>query len=184
MTLTLPPGETLDGYGAISLWCAAFFDQLLVGVIPVAWRRPYERAGWVAQLPSGPHQVQGKATIITERIIRVENFTYDGTAPLVFFYLGGNNTYQAFLNGIAIGPELDHAFNNETVVVALPEGDTLDPYTAISVWCAEFSTSTSVRRSSNSTPRRITTTTATSTSMISKSWSIAWPAQAPRRIPA
>ena len=137
LTLTLPPGETLDGYGAISIWCAIFS----VNFSSASFQPPaatYDRAGWVAQLPSGAHQVQGRATIITERIIRVENFTYDGTAPAVYFYLGGNNTYQAFLNGIAIGPELDRAFSNETVVVALPEGDTLDPYTAISVWCAEF----------------------------------------------
>jgi len=99
---------------------------------------PYERAGWVADMPPGAHMAQGIATIVDERTIRVDHFTYDGTAPQVYFYLGATDSYASFLAGIPIGPELDQAFDDETVTVQLPEGETLDGWGAISVWCAEF----------------------------------------------
>ena len=98
----------------------------------------YPRAGWVAPLAPGAHMSRGLATIIDERTIQVDHFYYDGTAPAVYFYLGETNTQTAFVNGIPIGPHLDHAFADATVTVQLPVGQTLDGYGALSVWCADF----------------------------------------------
>ena len=137
LTLTLPAGETLDDYNAISVWCA----QFLVNFGSATFAAPpslYERAGWLADIPMGVHLVQGEATIITDRIIHVEHFTYDGAAPLVYFYLGETDDYDAFLNGLEVPPLLDRAYDDESLVLLLPEGTSLDGYGAISVWCAQF----------------------------------------------
>ncbi len=109
---------------------------LVLLVIPaLANGQGYPRAGWIADIPPGAHDAEGFATIVDERTIRVDHFTYDGTAPAVYFYLGETNTNQDFANGIPIGPQLDRPYEDETVVVQLPEGETLDGYGAISVWC-------------------------------------------------
>ncbi|MFC1572923.1 DM13 domain-containing protein [Candidatus Eisenbacteria bacterium] len=138
MTLNLPEGETLDGYNAISVWCAEFS----VNFGSASFTAPaamYQRAGWVADIPFGQHFVQGQATIITDRIIHVEHFYYDGSAPLVYFYLGVVDNDTAFENGLQVPPELDRLYQDESLVLLLPEGATLDGYGAISVWCVEFS---------------------------------------------
>ena len=94
------------------------------------------RDGWAADMPVGFHQSTGHAVILDDRTIRIDNFTYDGTAPAVYFYLGETNEHDSFAEGTAIGAHLNRAYNNETVTVQLPVGQSLEPYSAISVWCA------------------------------------------------
>jgi hypothetical protein len=137
LLIRLPQGETLDGYNAISVWCAAF-DINFGSASFVAPAEPYARTGWVADIPPGQHDSEGQATIITDRIIEVDHFTYDGTAPQVYFYLGEIDDYDSFLNGLEVPPLLDRAYNDESLVLLLPEGTNLDGYGAISVWCAAF----------------------------------------------
>lgn len=98
----------------------------------------YDRACYRAAIPPGAHDAEGIATILDERTIQVDHFTYDGTAPAVYFYLGATDDYGDFVNGIPIGPLLDRAYNDESITLELPQGQTLDGYGAISVWCAAF----------------------------------------------
>ena len=136
ITLYLPANESLDNYGAISVWCAEFS----VNFASASFAQPaavYDRAGWVADIMPGAHQAQGLATIINERIIFVEHFTYDGLAPDVYFYLGATNTNNDFLNGLGLLPRFDRAYADESLVRTLPDGENLDGYGAISVWCAQ-----------------------------------------------
>jgi hypothetical protein len=138
LVLKLPGAETLDGYNAISVWCA----QFSVSFGSATFTAPadlYERAGWVAAIPLGQHLVEGQATIITDRIIHVQHFTYDGTAPQVYFYLGATDNDDDFENGLQVPPLLVRAYQDESLVLLLPEGATLDGYGAISVWCVQFS---------------------------------------------
>lgn len=137
LVLKLPASETLDSYNAISVWCVEFS----VSFSSASFTAPaamYDRAGWVADIPLGAHLVQGQATIITNRIIHVENFTYDGTAPQVYFYLGATDSDLDFQNGLEVPPQLVRAYIDESLVLLLPDGTTLDGYGAISVWCVEF----------------------------------------------
>ena len=99
----------------------------------------YPRAGWVANVPPGDHDAQCIATIVDEVTIQVDHFTYDGTAPAVYFYLGATDSDPAFESGLQVPPLLDRAYDDESITLTLPAGQTLDGYTAISVWCAEFS---------------------------------------------
>ncbi len=101
----------------------------------------YPRAGWQAVMPPGFHDAEGIATIVDEVTIQVDHFTYDGTAPAVYFYLGETDSHAAFVSGLGVPPMLDHAYDDESITLTLPEGSTLDGYNAISVWCVDFSVS-------------------------------------------
>ncbi len=105
------------------------------GVITAA---PYARAGWTASLSTIFHGVTGTVTILDENSLQVDNFSYDGTAPSVYFYLGTEDTPAAFASGLETTPRLTRAYNNETLFVELPPGETLDGWNAVSVWCSEF----------------------------------------------
>ncbi|MHC4992702.1 MAG: DM13 domain-containing protein [Planctomycetota bacterium] len=112
---------------------------VLLALLPLGLATPtlgdYERAGWVAEMPIGGAGSRGIATILDERTIRVHALYYNGQAPLVYFFLGATDTYLDFLNGQVIGPALE-GMANECMIVQLPEGQTLDEYGAISIWCA------------------------------------------------
>ena len=137
LTLTLPPGETLDGYGAISVWCALVSANFGSGPF-VSPGLPYDRRGWIADIPLGEHDAEGLVTIINHRILFVEHFYYDGRGPLVYFTLGAMDKRSAYIDGLWLMPELVRAYSDESLVLTLPDGQTMDDWGAISVWCAEF----------------------------------------------
>jgi len=137
LTLTLPGGESLDDYSAISVWCVVAG----VSFTSASFAPPgttYDRAGAVADINGIFHSVDATATIINDHLIHVEHFTYDGGAPAVYFYLGADNTDSAFLDGLELPPHLDRAYADESLVLTVPSAENLDDYTAISVWCAQF----------------------------------------------
>ena len=115
--------------------CGMGLSLLLTSVVHAG--DSYARADWVAVLTPGEYDSRGIARIIDERTIQIDQFTYDGAAPLVYFYLGESDTQGDFVNGIPIGPPLGQ-YDNETVIVQLAEGETLDGWGAISVWCVTF----------------------------------------------
>ena len=97
------------------------------------------RVGWTASLSTLAHGVSGRATIVDARTIRITGFHYDGSAPLVYAYVGRDNTFSAFSAGRAIGALLlSRPYVNETLDLQLPEGQTLDDFNAISIWCVQF----------------------------------------------
>lgn len=51
-----------------------------------------QKTGGVADIPLRSHLAQGVATILDERTIQVEHFTFDGAGPAVYFYLGDEDT--------------------------------------------------------------------------------------------
>ena len=95
----------------------------------------YPRAGWETHLTVLAHGVTGTATIVDERTIRLTHFRYDGAAPDMFVYVGTNLSSAAFINGLQVSPRLTRAYTNETYVVQLPVGQTLDGWNSISIWC-------------------------------------------------
>jgi hypothetical protein len=85
------------------------------------------------------HGVRGTVTIVDDRTIRLSNFYYDGGGPRVYVYLGAENSNAAFTSGRVIGPLLQRRlYVNETLELQLPEGQTLDGFKAVSIWCDEF----------------------------------------------
>jgi hypothetical protein len=119
------------------------FNQVVMAVIgcvmassTAAADECYSRAGWVADLSTVSHGVDGTVTILDSQTLRVENFDYDGGGISVFFYLGATDSDIDFTNGVAVGSELfGTVFNDDTLVLTVPEAINLDNYGAISVWC-------------------------------------------------
>jgi hypothetical protein len=99
---------------------------------------PYSRTGWTAELETYYHGVSGLATIVDADTFRVDDFTYDGGGPAVYFYLGTEQSDQAFYEGLGVGPLLTATiYDHDSLVIDL-DGTTLDGYNALSVWCEDF----------------------------------------------
>ncbi len=101
---------------------------------------PYARAGWEADIFREPRRnnVRGTATIVDERTIRLTHFDYTSVGPGssgIYGHLGTNNTEEAVRNGPRIGGEFLRSYTNDTLVLQLPEGQTLDGYATISIYC-------------------------------------------------
>jgi hypothetical protein len=91
-----------------------------------------------ASLSTDYHLVSGTVTVVDIDTLRVDSFTYDGQGIDVFFYLGSENTSEAFTSGLQIGPQLLHTSFDGTggpLTIDLPVGESLENYGAISVWC-------------------------------------------------
>ena len=94
--------------------------------------------GSTATLATIEEGVSGTATIVDAQTIRVDNFYFNGGGISVYFRLGTNNTSAAFGSGLTLGDQLvGHIYNNATVVLNLPSGQTIDGYNAISVYCVD-----------------------------------------------
>jgi hypothetical protein len=105
------------------------------------------QVGWRAArscvAPPVVDNVSGSVTILDENTSQVDDFTYAGGGISVYFYLGREQSRDAFRNGLQIGDQLlTRVFNGSgpPLVIDLPAGQTLEGWNAISVWCvAAFS---------------------------------------------
>ena len=105
----------------------------------LSFGQDYERAGWEAQLSTFSHNIAGTVRILDHDSLEIEGFYYDGGGPAVYLYLAEENTDASFEAGIPIGPLLTGTqYEDSTIVVDLPEGQSLDGYNAVSVWCVDF----------------------------------------------
>jgi len=85
---------------------------------------------------SNLYGISGTVTIVSDCEIEITNFNYNGSGPNVSFY-GGNN--GDFRNGINMSEVLNGtSFEDETLNLFLPEGNTFDDINSFSVWCFEF----------------------------------------------
>ncbi len=97
--------------------------------------------GAQAELSMQFHNVGGTVTVVDEDTFRVDDFTYDGGGPAVYFYLGATALNAAFASGLEIDPILTGTVYDGTqgpLFYDLPAGETFNGYNAISVWCADF----------------------------------------------
>lgn len=107
--------------------------------LPASCAASYPRTGWAATLSSLQHGVRGSVSIVDARSLRLSGFYYDGLGPLVYVYLANEESFVAFSSGLAIGPMLQRRrYDNESFDVQLPEGQTLDGFNAVSIWCVQF----------------------------------------------
>ena len=99
---------------------------------------PQDRAGWTATLRTLAHGVSGRATIVDEDTIRLDDFFYDGGGIGVYAYLGTSDSNAAFVSGLRTGTDLfGTVFAGESLEIDLPPGETFDNYAAISIWCVD-----------------------------------------------
>jgi hypothetical protein len=97
--------------------------------------------GSQATLVMDSHNVSGTVTIVDADTLRFDDFTYNGGASFVYFYLGTDETDAAFTAGLRVGTLLSGIVYDGTqdpFTVDLPLGVTVDGYYAVSVWCEKF----------------------------------------------
>ncbi len=84
------------------------------------------------------HDVSGTVAVLDKCTLRVTNFNYDGGGPDVAFYAYFDGDYF-HPDAFQIGDQLNgQRFDDQTLVLTLPEGKSLDNFDSISVWCFEF----------------------------------------------
>ncbi|MFT2091741.1 DM13 domain-containing protein [Paraglaciecola sp. 2405UD69-4] len=96
------------------------------------------KIGYTGEFTTFAHNVSGTATIIDDCTIEVTMFNFDGMAPNVRFYAGVNGNFSGS-DAFGIGERIDgQSFTNETILLVLPEGRSVEDFDSLSVWCVAF----------------------------------------------
>ncbi len=151
-TLTVGDGDNYDRAGAVVTPHADFAGPLTIPVTVNDGVNDSEvyplqvtvtaaadpRIGRTAVFRNNPtYGISGRAVIVSERLIRLEQFNYNGAGPDVRVYLGVGGR---FTNGIIITDSINGVpRQNATVELPLPDDVTLDDFDSISIWCTVFS---------------------------------------------
>jgi len=100
--------------------------------------KTHSKVGYNGFFDSISHNVSGRAEFLDDCTIKITEFSYDGGGPEVYFYGAVDHKYAE--NGaFAIGQKINGiVYNNDEVILRIPNDKTLDDITGISVWCADF----------------------------------------------
>ncbi|RWS24858.1 Protein Skeletor:-like isoforms D/E [Leptotrombidium deliense] len=94
---------------------------------------------YLGTFPAGSvHRVTGKVYAISDDMLYIEGFSYDGSAPDAFFWAG--TTPQPSTNGFIIPDSLGRqirlqAYNNQNLILKMPGGRKIKDVKWISIWC-------------------------------------------------
>ncbi|XP_067928652.1 protein Skeletor, isoforms B/C-like [Watersipora subatra] len=143
LLLSLPEGTVLSDYSYISVWCRNF--SVYFGGFDIPEGFDYPQPQMIGQFSQLAHQVSsGQVTILDEKTIKIEQFTYDGQGPDAFFYVGVGDAVgdEAAPYG-KIPDENDSLevlgrYSGKDIVLTLPENLSFRNIKWISVWCIAF----------------------------------------------
>ena len=100
--------------------------------------KTHSKVGYNGFFDSRAHNVSGRAEFIDNCTIKITEFNYDGGGPEVYFY-GAIDDKYAESDAFAIGQKINGiVYNNDEIILRIPNGKTLDDITGISVWCSDF----------------------------------------------
>jgi hypothetical protein len=100
--------------------------------------KTHSKLGHYGFFDSRAHNVSGRAEFIDDCTIKITEFNYDGGGPEVYFYGAVDHMYSEDA-AFAIGQKINGiVYNNNEVILRIPDNKTLDDITGISVWCADF----------------------------------------------
>ncbi|XP_022080796.1 protein Skeletor, isoforms B/C-like [Acanthaster planci] len=89
------------------------------------------------------HQVSGRVYAADADTLQILGFTYDGSAPDAFLWIGTSAQPDASGTILPIDPSNPGRklgrFDNANIIVDLPTGTTISDYKWLSVWCRQFS---------------------------------------------
>ena len=142
--LKVPTGKTLDDIDGVSVWCVAVgvsFGDGLFEPPPDPDPEPgcgqtHPNLGWTATLATKFHGVKGIATIVDDCTILVDAFYFDGNGIDVQVYAAPGGSYKSA--GFSVSDQLYNfpiGYADDTLVLTVPTGHTLDDVGGISVWC-------------------------------------------------
>ena len=117
---------------------ALFWSSGAVALPEIAITSAHPSIGMRAVLQGqGDYEVSGTAVIVDERTVRLENFNYNGRGVDVRFVLAMDEDYDT---GFTVTDDIsgNGAFTNVTMDLTLPEGQDLDSFNSISLWCTLF----------------------------------------------
>lgn len=101
--------------------------------------KDHSKVGYSGIFQTYHHQVTGRALVIDDCTIQITHFTYDGQAPDVYIYAGDNLSFtnsEAF----AMSEKLENIeYSDDTLILKLPSGKTLNDFDSLSVWCVAAS---------------------------------------------
>lgn len=104
----------------------------------------HPKVGQTAQLINrGDYAVSGSVTIVDDCTLRFDNFSYDGRGILVQIFGGTDGVYRnnfIVMDGVE-DLRRSTPYVNESFSVNVPEGNTLDDFNGVSVWCVGIGTS-------------------------------------------
>ncbi|RWS22358.1 protein Skeletor: isoforms B/C-like protein, partial [Leptotrombidium deliense] len=87
------------------------------------------------------HKVAGKVYAVNDDTLYIKGFSYDGAAPAAFFWAG--TTEKPSVDGFVIpdpsgSEEKLKGYNNENLILKMPEGRKISDVKWISIWCKKF----------------------------------------------
>lgn len=103
-------------------------QSLLLLALPIAFSLE------LGMLTTRSHEVSGTVKVISDRILEIDNFVYDGLGPAAYLWIDSlpnpsNPTGKIIYDvGGSCGEEVLGAYNGETLRVELPEGTRLQDY--------------------------------------------------------
>jgi len=100
--------------------------------------KTHSKVGYYGFFDTRAHNVSGRAEFIDDCTIRITEFSYDGGGPEVYFYGALDHKYDES-DAFAIGQKINGiVYNNDEIILRIPNNKTLDDITGISVWCSDF----------------------------------------------
>lgn len=108
------------------------------GVSNIVCEKTHSMVGYSGFFETFNHNVAGKATIIDDCTIEITQFDYDGGGPAVYFYGAIDHVYDG-IGAFAIGEKINgQIYDNADITLKLPQKNTLDDLTGLSIWCVDF----------------------------------------------
>ncbi|CAG7836850.1 unnamed protein product [Allacma fusca] len=135
ITITLPDGLTLRDVKWLAVWCRAF--EVNFGDVPIPADLDYPQPHVLGSL-AGQHDVSsGPIVVVDAQTILLPDFTYDGQAPDVHFWVGRGKPAP---EGIRVPDETGGdtplvKSDKKTMVLSLPGDLTIFDIDYFGVWC-------------------------------------------------
>jgi len=125
--------STEDAIYHFQVTIAALMDQSISNC-----PKTHGKVGYYGFFETIEHNVSGRAEFLDDCTIKITDFNYDGEGPDVYFYGAKDHNYSG-VNAFAIGQKINGVvYNNEEIILRIPDNKTLDDITGISVWCVDF----------------------------------------------
>ncbi len=131
-----PQPDSVDGTdGTVEMMTAELTPEMMEPNTPRNCGTDHPAVGQEAELSTIAHNVSGTVRVIDNCTLQIDNFSYDGRGPSVYFWGAVNRDYTG-PEYFRIGERINGTvYENETVVIDIPEDKTLSDFDSLSVWC-------------------------------------------------
>jgi hypothetical protein len=125
--------STEDAVYHFQVTLAALMDQSITNC-----PKTHSKVGYYGFFETIAHNVSGRAEFLDDCTIKITHFNYDGGGPEVYFYGGVDHNYSES-DAFAMGQKISGiVYNNNEIILRIPDNKTLDDITGMSVWCVDF----------------------------------------------